>query len=179
MPSRIDNAALRKLGREFARLAADSPKEIQRAVGTIRRNANTEARQAIAGGKGKGAYNITQTRVQKDLDVKSGDLKVTITGDPRPINAARFTGTRKLKNGLRLQPIRGGRVGILKKGFIAKNKRYAAERVDKPRLPIESVQGPSVADMLLNPKVEVPLTTALIGRAEAELISRLARLKGT
>lgn len=160
--------------REFARLAADSPREIQRAVGTINRAAKTETKRAAVG-----VYNIKQARVEKDLNVKPGNLKVTIEGDPRPINMASYNGTRRLNKGLRIQPVRGGKVGVLRKGFIAKTKGFAAQRVGDKRLPIESVAGPSVADMLLNPKVADPLAEKLLGRAETELTRRLARLKGT
>lgn len=181
MPVRIDNKELRKLGKEFARLAADAPKELQRATGSINRAAKTETKRAAVG-----VYNITQKRVDKGLTVKPGNLKVTISGERRPINAVSYKGTVRQKKGLKFRPMKGGTAGVWKRGFIVNTKSkdgdsysYAAQRTTDKRVPIAGIAGPSVADMLANPKVEKPLADNLLDRAETELLRRLARLKGT
>lgn len=173
MPTRIDTAEVRKLGREFAKAAAESPKQIRQAVGSIRRAANTETKREIAG-----VYNLTQGRIAQDLDVSSGDLLVSITGGKRPILATRYKGTRQTKGGLRLQVLRSSAPTVLRRGFISKTRKLPFARRGAPRLPIDAIYGPSVADMLANKKIQTGLTGRLTARAVRELSRRLARIRG-
>lgn len=181
MPLRIDDAPLRRLGREFARLAADSPKQIRQAVGSIRRAAQTESGRAI-----RQAYNVKLSglEVQRSrsgkkagLEVGSGDLSVTITGHERPLSAERFAGTRATKKGLRIQVTKGGRASVIRRGFESKKKRVLFIRETSKRLPIRKATGPSVADMLANEKVRKTLIRTLGDRAVKELERRVLRLR--
>lgn len=170
MPVRIDQAPLRNLGREFLRLAEDSPKQIRQAVGSIRRAAETEAGRAI-----RQTYNVKLAGVKSGLDVSSGDLSVVMAGEPKPVSATQFAGTRKTPKGLRLQVLKAGRPTVIRRGFIAKGVPFIRET--SKRLPIRKATGPSVADMLANPTVRKLLVQQLGDRAVKELERRLLKLR--
>jgi len=172
MPTRIDTANVRKLGREFARLAADSPKQLKQAVGSIRRIAATEARKSIGE-----TYNTKVAGVTSGLDVRSGELSVTLDASPKPVGVLSFKGTRQVKRGLRLQILKGGQATIIRRGFISKSKRDPCIRETDTRLPIRKATGPSVADMLANKDVRARLVKTLGDRAVKELERRLAKLR--
>ena len=172
MPLRIDDAPLRRLGREFARLAADSPKQIRQAVGSIRRAADAETGRAI-----REVYNVKLSGVKSGVDVSAGDLSVLMSAEPRPISATQFAGTRQTAKGLRLQVLKGGRAAVIRRGFISKNKRVPFIRETDKRLPIRKATGPSAADMLANPRVRKTLIRTLGDRAVKELERRVLKLR--
>lgn len=173
MPLKIQNAGLQRLGKEFVRLAADSPKQIKQAVGSMRRAAEAESGRAI-----RQTYNVKLAGVRDGLDVSSGDLSVTMSGSPKPVSATRFAGTREVKHGLRLQVLKSGKPAVIRRGFVSKKKQVPFIRTGDSRLPIRKATGPSVADMLANEGVRNSLTRSLGDRAIKELDRRLFRLRG-
>lgn len=172
MPARIDTAPLRRLGRDLLKLAGDSPKQLRQATASVRRIAATEAKRNI-----RESYNIKVAGVKGGLDVRSGDLVVTLDADNKPVSASQFAGTRQVKRGLRLQVLKGGQATVIRRGFVAKNKRVPFIREGDSRLPIRKATGPSVADMLANAGVRKKLVQTLGDRAVKELERRLLRLR--
>lgn len=185
----VSGDGIKALALRLARASKDAEKDFRQAVGTMARAAKTETKRASAK-----VYNVSQTRIEKDVRVTSDANAVTITGYKRSItfNSYGFVATA---TGLRGSLFKSGKRHTFKSGFKApglagnvngfhlvpfwrvgpKRKMRKGRYAGKLRQPLESLHGPSVADMLKNDKVSEPLTTQLLGRAASELRRRISR----
>lgn len=175
-----------------ARLAAASdnfPRDLKRALGTQRKAVRTEAVAAI-----RGVYNIGPARVRQSLkpgDVNASDFSVTLSGGRAGVGLRQFGarqlgrnqigrkgkgfgGKRGYGSGVSVQVLKGKPREVLRHAFFPRSKQVVLQRVsrDVPRLPVEALFGPSVADMLNNPAVFKDLSARFVVRASREL-SRL------
>lgn len=172
MPVSVNNRAVQALAADLRRAAKNAPREIARATTDMARAAGTESKRAAAK-----VYAVKAGRIDQDITVTKGRGRVTVSGDRRPITALSY-GARQTKRGLSFRVLKQGKRALLRRGFIAKNKGTPLVRVGKERLPVRLVAGPSVADMLANPKVQEPLIEKVSDRAVKTLSRRLGRLRG-
>lgn len=169
MPTRIDSTELQALGRRLARVASDAPREISRAVSSIARAGATEAKRSAAA-----VYALPSGRIADDIRVSQSADAVEITGRKRPPTLLAYGATRT-KRGLSVRVLRGGPRTTLRRAFVVDRLRLPFGRVGADRFPIRVLYGPSVADMLNNPRVLTPMQERLILRGTSELQRRIAR----
>lgn len=169
MPTHIDSSELQALGRRLARVASDAPREISRAVSTIARASGTEARRSAAA-----VYALPPRRIAEDVIVSQSLGAVDIRGRKKPPTLLAYGATRT-KRGLSVRVLRGGPRTTLRRAFVVDRLKVPFERVGPKRFPIRALYGPSVADMLNNPRVLTPLQERLILRGTSELQRRITR----
>lgn len=184
---KVESVDLTALVRRLEAASDNAPRDIKRALGTQRRAVPTEAVRAI-----RGVYNIKAERVRESLQVgavEASTYSVTLTGGKAGIglrnfgarqignrNIGRkgtgFGGRRGYADGVKVQVLKAKPPEILRHAFMSKRaKPVVFQRVSPsvPRLPIEPLFGPSVADMLNNPAVFADLSARFIDRATREL----------
>lgn len=172
MPVSISNRQVQRLARQLGDAAKNAPKELARATVSIGRAAKTESkREAVK------VYGLSQSRVAKDLVVRTGNLRVTIQASNKPISVKSY-GARRTNRGLSFKVLKSGKRVVLRRGFISKEKLITLQRVGKSRFPVKGIYGPSVADMLAKKEVQGPLTRRLADRAVKQIIQRIGRLRG-
>lgn len=146
MPARIDLSGVLKAADRYRSIAKNLPQAKQRAIGTLKRRLLTEARRDI-----QEEYNLPAGRIAQGLSVSANDDSILLTGKARGIGRINFGG-RQPKGGLVTTQVfkQGGRE-TLPNAFIAKGlggNTQIFQRTTKKRLPIETLYGPSVAQML-------------------------------
>lgn len=132
---------------QFSAVPARILQAQKRAVGTMRRRLATEAKRDIAA-----EYNLKAGRIADGLNVRDQSDGVALIGRARGINAVQFgaTWSRRMKGGARYSIHRGGDRSGHDGAFIATGhgNRLVFERTGTKRLPIQSVYGPSIGQML-------------------------------
>lgn len=180
---KIESPELSALVRRLESASNNAKRDLGRAVASQRRFVPVEASRAI-----RGIYTIKAERVKEGLTVgpvDQSDLSVTITGSKAGVGLLNFAGTRPLTStrkgvkrarGVRVQILKARPAEILRSAFLPASKKIPFQRATPttPRLPIEPIFGPSLADMLANPLVFGDLSRRFIARATAEL-NRLIR----
>jgi len=191
----VDGADTRQLRALFQRLEAVGKRgkaEVRRATIDIFRRATPFAVRAI-----RENLNLTAERVKKGVNVTTqlGE-SVTITGAKRPISlisyGARQLGNAKVRgygSGVSFRVTRGGSLTRLVNAFIARGatsvdaegnssgaERVVFQRTGKPRLPIESKYGPSIADAMKRPKFRAAMNKFVTKTAEGIVKQRLDRI---
>lgn len=190
---KLTQTGIEGLTRDFLARAKDAPKEFARARENIRRAANTETKRQVTA-----IYNLSQTRVAKDVSASPTPSGVMVRAGNRPINFIDF-GFRATRKGVRGKIRKAGPVKTWGKSFIAKGlagnrssvNKLVFYRTGKPKKrndlgvnagkfkePIEALWSASTADMMKSNLVGAPLRQKILGRAGKELSARLARLGG-
>lgn len=159
MAARFDLSGVLRAADRSRSIAKNVDQAKQRAIGTLKRRLATEARRDI-----QEEYSLPAGRIAQGLSVSSNDDSILLTGSGRGIDRINFAG-RQAKGGLVSYQIfkQGGRE-TLPDAFIAtglKGNTQIFERTGRPkqrmkqgnykgqlREPIESVYGPSIAQML-------------------------------
>lgn len=141
--------AFQSVLREFEAL----PEKVQvRAVQTLKRKSKTEARRDI-----QAEYNLKARRINDGLYVRDTTDGVAVVGRSRGINAIAFgakwssSHRGKSKRGAYFAIKRGQTKEPQDGAFIARGRsgnELVFERKGQSRLPLHSVYGPSVAQML-------------------------------
>jgi hypothetical protein len=139
----------------------------KRALGTMRRRLATEAKRDIGA-----EYNLRAGRIAAGLVVRNQSDGVALIGRSRGINAIEFRATwSKRMKGARFAIKRGGDRSAHDGSFIATGKsgnRLVFERSGDKRLPIRSVYGPSIGQMLKHGRRPERLAEFAIRILEAE-----------
>ncbi len=190
MPITIQSPDISALVRRLGAVSRDAPKAFKQALSSIARAAKTETKRAASA-----EYNVKQARIEQDIrvDTRNADA-VVVTGRRRSITFNSY-GFKPTRAGLRGSLFKKGKKHTFKSGFVApglagaesgfhkvpfwrvgpKRKMRKGRYVGKLRQPLESLHGPSVADMLKNDKVFTPLHARLILRATNELNRRITK----
>jgi hypothetical protein len=144
------SAAFDREADHLGAIARESEKAEQRAVGTLARRLPVEARRDI-----QAEYNLPAARITQGLSVTRGNGYVELRASKRGIGAINF-GARQVgrrTGGVRVEILRG-RPDTWPDAFIATGRggnRQMFMRSTSKRLPIKTVYGPSVAQMLRKP----------------------------
>ena len=171
--SGVDARELQALARRLAAAARNPQQEFRRVVASAKRVAKTEVARAAAL-----VYNASTRRIAQGLTTdQSSELAFVVTGTRRTLTAASFGG-RQTKRGYRYQRLRGGRVNTEPLGFVPRGRAVPFRRLGRERLPIEVIYGPSVADMMNNPRVVAPASSVIVGRMKQDLERRIAAALG-
>lgn len=171
MPVTVNATDVQRIAAQLGRVAKDAPRAFARAMVSIGRAAGTETRRAATA-----VYNVKQADVSERMRVDVSPIFVLITGRKKPFTLHRY-GARQTRKGIAARVFRGGRRETFRRGFFPPKfgGKVPFERLTEKRFPIDVLYGPSVADMLNNPKVVTPLQEKLLGRARAELTRRISR----
>lgn len=185
MPLVASTAEIDALARRFARAALVTPAEFTRARKSIARGAGTEAKRAAVA-----IYNLSQSRVADDLRVIETLTGVIVSGKKKTISFLSY-GFRPTRKGLAGRIFKKGKRSVFDGSFIGTGIgggkvpfwRIGEKRImkmgynaGKRKQPLHSLHGPSVADMMGNPRVATPLRERIWERARRELTNRLNRL---
>lgn len=158
-----------------------------RAIATMRRRLNTEAKRDIGR-----EYNLKSQRIAQGLRTRNVDAGVAVTGSARGINAIEFgaTWSRSLRGKNRIGAVyaikrgepkmphagqfiatgRGGNTLVFARG----GKGARLTRTGKwPRLPLQAIYGPSLGQMLKHAGRPQRLADFGLGILRAEIV-RLA-----
>lgn len=145
------------LSRALAGYRRELPRLQERAIATLRRRLPVQARRDI-----QGEYNITATRVRKDLSARTLDDGLSLVGHFRGIGLRNFR-ARQTKKGVTSSIFRGAGRSLDPGAFLAPLlgggvhavERFGAKRVmtkgryeGKRRQPIHVLYGPTLAQML-------------------------------
>lgn len=182
MGLKIDASTVKALTRVLAASVRDVPKEIKQTVISIGRSAKTETKRAAVS-----VYNTTQARIEQGLRVDTTADAVVIGGKKKPLTLASFKpkAIGRRKKGRKSKGA-GQRVGaiftIIKQSGVKRLARKVFwvgklpfQRIGDKRFPIAPVPAPSVADMINNESVSVPLVDSIRLRAVKEVTRRIAR----
>jgi hypothetical protein len=155
MPQVDVSAAFTREATRLGTLARDSGKAKQRAVGTLARRLPVEARRDM-----QAEYSLKARRITAGLSVTRGDGFVELRGSKRGIGLIEFAGrwAGRKSSGATAQVRRSEGRGDYGGAFITRlrgGNRQIVERAivggkRAERLPIRTLYGPSVAQMLRN-----------------------------
>lgn len=165
---RVQSPDVTALAQKLARVAGDAPTAFRRAAATVSRGGLTATKRATTA-----IYSLPQRRVADDITVTNDGLTVKIRARKRPPTLAAYGG-KMTRNGYAVT-IRKDRGRVLLNRKVFTPPKFGGkpfERVGAARFPIRVLYGPSVADMLNNELVYVPLRDELSERGLNEL-SRL------
>lgn len=183
----LDSKAILEQGRRFALATLEAPKEFDRAKQTLRKQARTESKEAVAV-----VYNLPVGRAAKGIKSETTPAGVRVIADNKPITLISYR-FRQLRSGLKGRVFASGSETSIKSGFInpglggaritfrregEKRIQKAGRYAGKVRQPIRALYGPSIADAAKNPKVSAEMRERIFGRADVELRRRLLRLGG-
>ena len=174
MPSTDVSAVFAREAARLQRAGKDGDRAIQRATGTLARRLPVEARRDM-----QDEYNLRAGRISAGLTVRREEGAVVLTGSKRGIGLIDFDGRwRGVKTeGATARVRRTDSVGVYGGTFIAAGRggnRQIFERTTKARLPLRTLYGPSVADMLKN----APRRMRLAGFAQTVLAAEIDRIFG-
>jgi hypothetical protein len=164
MPLKVDSRDVSRLADRLEKLSSNYKRDSSRVLSTTQRGMKTEA-----GKSASAVYAVGRNRILKDVSVTNvnvSTLSFILRGFRKPITLMSY-GAKQVAKGLSFRILKDGGRKLIRGGFIAKNLPF--RRVSRKRLPIEAKFGPSVADMLNNPKVVAPLGAAFVTRATKEL----------
>lgn len=145
----------------------------QRALGTLHRRLEAEAKRDI-----RKEYNVPASRLAKDIRVYRTSAGVRITGKFRGIGRINF-GARQTSRGVSSEMIRGNRK-VDAGSFMAtlrNGNRHVVQRTRATRLPLETLYGPTVAQMLRKDERPQRLADYAVGILGKE-VDRLLALSG-
>lgn len=170
MPIAVKSPDLTALARRLGAVAKDAPKAFAQATISVSRASKTETKRAAAE-----VYAAAQGRIADGISVSDTSGTVTIRTRKKPLTLRAF-GARQTKRGVVVTVIRSSGRKLIRSGFSpAKFNRVPFKRLGRSQYPIAPLTGPSVADMLNNPRVYTPLQERLVERGRSELNRRLLR----
>jgi len=146
MPTKIDTSGVLRSANRFSTIAKNLPQAKQRAIGTLVRRIQVEARRDI-----QEEYNLPAGRINQGLSVSKSTDSVSLRASGKGIPKINFAGRQPKKGIVSYQVFKQGARATLPEAFIAKGLSGNAQilqRISKPRLPIATQYGPSVAQML-------------------------------
>lgn len=170
MPVVVESPDMVALVRRLGSVSKDAPKAFQQTLSTVARASKTETKRAAVV-----EYNLSQKRVDEGTKVSQKDGAVVIRASRKPITIRSY-GARQTKNGVVVKVLKSGGRKTIRDGFSpVKFNGVPFRRLGRSQYPIAPIVGPSVADMLNNPKVYGPLGKRLVVRASDELNRRITR----
>jgi hypothetical protein len=173
MPIAVKSPDLTALARRLGAVSKDAPKAFAQATVSVSRASKTETKRAA-----NEVYAAAQGRIADGISVSGTSGTVTIRTRKKPLTLRAF-GARQTRRGVVVTVIRSRGRKLIKGGFSpAKFGGVPFKRLGRSQYPIAPLTGPSVADMLDNPKVYTPLQARLIERGRSELNRRLLRELG-
>ena len=168
----------------------DANRVMIRAINDTLAGVNTDAARAVYAD-----LNLTQTRIKEDFSIRrayTGNVNGAFTATGRPVNLASFTGSRMTTRGLSVKIKRAGTRVTFRHGFLwnrttrtgesaatAFQREWQGARTNATtqlpwkqmgqqyRLPLETMTGPRIEDILSKPEVIGPLEIAGGDRLEA------------
>lgn len=185
MPIVASTREIDELARAFARAAQSTPVEFVRARKSIARAAGTEARRAVVA-----TYNLSQSRVAKDMRVTETTAGVLVSGSKKTITFLSY-GFRQTRKGLAGRVRKAGKRQVFDGSFTGTGlgggtvpfwrvgaKRLMTKGVNEGqrKQPLQALHGPSVSDHMKDTRVSVPMRERIWARARKELSTRLTRI---
>jgi hypothetical protein len=177
----IDSRQLTQLRAKLESVSKNSKRDMGRALSSTQRSTRTETTKATAD-----AYTAGKQRVGKNTRVSKVDtngLFFTITGLREPIQLQEYRHTASKRNGVTATVKKGSGAQRLPTAFKvtagnfggggAKKRIFMRARTGNGqvgRLPIKSLFGPSVADMLNNPALQERVGTFALNKLSTEII---------
>lgn len=177
MPRIVDISAFTRQAEAMQRTGRDADKIIGRAVGTLLRRLPVAARRDI-----QDEYNLTAGRITPFLSARRGEGYVELVGQKRGIGLINFSGRwggRKTEGAVATVRRSEG-ASVYGGTFIANlrsGNRQIVERETKKRLPLRTLYGPSIAQMLRNAARRERLADIAqeIGAAEMDRLSKTGK----
>ena len=184
---RIDHREIEALAKHLASVSKNFKQAQQRVLSSTQRATKTHVKREIAK-----VYTLPQARIAKGLDVSKVDksaLAFTVSGRKRVIGLQNFAHRANEKRGVLVKTLKAGGYSPLKdkrgssKAFLAKGRAFPTKngapgessgfrifmRKDYRPLPIFSLSGPSMADMLSRSTVSVAIYKFAFEKIGSEL----------
>ncbi len=171
MPVVVESPDMVALVRRLGSVSKDAPKAFQQTLSTVARASKTETKRAAVV-----EYNLSQKRVEEGTRISQKDGAVVIRASRKPITIRSYGARQTKKKGVVVKVLKSGGRKTIRDGFSpVKFNGVPFRRLGRSQYPIAPIVGPSVADMLNNPKVYDPLGKRLVARASDELNRRITR----
>lgn len=174
---RFDVTQVQSLQQHLARVSNTFVQDRQRALSSTRRASGTQVKRSVAS-----VYSLPQRRIDQGLTITAidpRDLSFKIIGSRKVIGLQNFRNRGTNRDGVKVQVLKGsafkapgrGTGGYRSKAFYAKGRIW--QREDSNRLPVRTLSGPSVADMISKTVVIKEVTDFATSKIGNELQRKL------